>query len=84
MVNKVDFDGSRISNLEFFVLEYGGFQKHEGFPLICCKLLCNPCFLSDELIQKVDGDLLSSRVFVLCGLLFLSLFDCFLINRRFY
>lgn len=59
-------------------------SKSEGFLLICCKLFCNPCFMGEELVQSVAGDLLSSRVIVLCGLLFFSLFDCFLICRRFY
>lgn len=27
MVNKFDFDGFRVSNLEFCVVEYGGFQN---------------------------------------------------------
>lgn len=59
-------------------------SKTEGFLLIGCKLFCNPCFMGEELVQSVAGDLLSSRVIVLCGLLFFSLFDCFLICRRFY
>lgn len=31
MVNKVDFDGFRVSNLEFCVLDYGGFQSMRDF-----------------------------------------------------